>query len=74
MGGERERDAHIKKKKKRKEKEYHTTTNCCMYNMYLNQQSIITTVTFNFRADGWDVSELTQLKGSEGWGGSLYSY
>lgn len=43
-----------------------TTTNCCMYNMYLNQQSIITTFTFNFHADGWDVSELTQLKESEG--------
>lgn len=39
-----------------------------MYNMYLNQQSIITTFTFNFHADGWDISELTQLKGSEGSG------
>ncbi len=59
---------HTITKKKQK-----TTTNCCMYNMYLNQQSIITTFTFNFHADGWDVSELTQLKGREGWG-SLYSY
>lgn len=30
-----------------------------MYNMYLNQQSIITTFTFHFYADGWDVSELS---------------
>lgn len=51
-----------------KEKTKTTTTTCCMYNMYLNQQSIITTFTFNFHADSWDVSELTQLKGSEGSG------
>jgi len=47
-------------------------TNRSMYNMYLNQQSIITTFTFHFYSDGWDLSELSSWGA---WGrGSLYSY